>query len=314
MIIPAFNEGDRLAAGFARLERAAAEGRVNFDDLALLLVDDGSTDDTAAAAASLMATLPHGRVITKATNRGKGAAVRAGVAAATTRSLVFSDADMAIDPRQLPALLAALDDAPIAVGSRAVQGRIDYGSWLRTRAGRSFNHLVRRVSSVELRDTQCGFKALSTPHAKILFALSSIDGFAFDVELLNRSRRLGWDIAEVPVSWSDVTGSHVHLARDSITMLVDLVVARAQSSSLPTIAGLVGLDHADRSAISAAVAGTALQAAPVLQASDGSLSLLAPLVPDAGPMLDAVAATLGGDRQEVTADIIGASVVAPALL
>ena len=96
LIIPAFDEADRLAAGFARLQTAAAEGRVDLDDLVVVYVDDGSTDDTANVAASLVATLPHGSVITRGTNGGKGAAVRAGVASACTRNLLFTDADMAI--------------------------------------------------------------------------------------------------------------------------------------------------------------------------------------------------------------------------
>ena len=313
LIIPAFDEADRLAAGFARLRTAAAEGRVDLDDLVVIYVDDGSTDDTATVAASLVATLPHGSVITQGTNRGKGAAVRAGVASASTRNLIFTDADMAIDPRQIPTLLAALDDAPISVGSRTVRGHIDYGSWVRTRAGRSFNRIVRSVSAVELRDTQCGFKGISTAHAKILFALAGIDGFAFDVEILSRARLLGWSVTEVPVSWSDVGGSHVRLARDSISMLRDLLGARLRTSHLPSLPGLDQVADGDLHALAASVANTPLQAAPVLCRDDGTLCLLAPLVKDADGELSLLASRVGGQRLEVGLTELASSRVQPAL-
>ena len=312
LIVPAYNEGDRLATGFARLQRAADEGRIDFDDLRLLYVDDGSTDDTAAVAASLVAGLPHGEVLVQGANRGKGAAVRAGVTATTTERLVFTDADMAIDPRQIPTLLAALAQAPIAVGSRTVQGHIDYGSWLRTRAGRTFNRIVRSVSSVELRDTQCGFKAMSTPHAKVLFSLTGIDGFAFDVEVLSRARLLDWAVAEVPVSWSDVGGSHVRLAADSVTMLRDLLAARLRSSDLATIPGVGGIAVESRPSLAAIVRDTALEASPVLLAADGSLCLLAPLVNDPGPMLAKVADELGGARRDISVADLSAGTVTSA--
>jgi hypothetical protein len=278
LIVPAYNEGDRLETGFARLIRAADEGRVDLDNFEILFVDDGSDDDTAMVARRLADGMPHARVLQQDRNRGKGAAIRAGVRAATTEFVVFTDADMAIDPRQMPSMLAALDETPVAVGSRAIKGHIDYGSWLRTRAGRSFNRLVRAVSTVDLRDTQCGWKGARTSHAKILFHLTTIDGFAFDVEMLARSKSLGWSVTEVPVSWSDVTGSHVRLARDSVTMLRDLSMARIRSSSLPELLGLSAVPASALEAVVAHCSGTLLEAAPILTGADGSHTIVAALL------------------------------------
>ena len=102
LIIPAYNEAERLQTGFERLMRASDEGRIDLDDLSLLYVDDGSTDDTASVARSIIETVPNGSVLVQAYNQGNGAAIRAGVAVARTDLLAFTDADMAIDPRQLP--------------------------------------------------------------------------------------------------------------------------------------------------------------------------------------------------------------------
>ena len=289
--------------------RAVDEGRIDLDDLELLYVDDGSTDDTAEVAARLIEHVPHGRLLSQKSNRGKGAAVRAGVAAATSELLVFTDADLAIDPRQLPSLLAALDETPIAVGSRAVRGRIDYGSPLRTFAGRTFNLLVRRLSSVELYDTQCGWKGARSANAKLLFHLTSIEGFAFDVELLARAAELSMPISQVPVSWSDVGGSHVRLVRDSTQMLQDLIAARLRSTTLRVLYGLsVTGDDAQRS-LGKAAASLGLAAQPMLRRADGAVIVAATLLdPDhARELLELLRLEVGGVMAPLTVEEIRAS-------
>ncbi len=286
--------------------RAVNEGRVDLDDLELLYVDDGSSDDTATVASSLIEQIPHGRVLPQGRNRGKGAAVRAGVAAATSELLVFTDADLAIDPRQLPSLLEALDEAPIAVGSRAVRGRIDYGSPLRTFAGRTFNLMVRRLSSVELYDTQCGWKGVRSAHAKLLFHLTAIEGFAFDVELLARATELSLPISEVPVSWSDVGGSHVRLVRDSSQMLRDLVAARLRSGGPPHLYGLTLSSPGAPESLFDAAAPLGLAAQPVLVGVNGEVTLAATLLnpADALESLEGLRLQIGGVVAPLTMDEI----------
>ena len=296
LIIPAYNEAERLQTGFERLMRASDEGRIDLDDLSLLYVDDGSTDDTASVARSIVETVPTGSVLVQAHNQGKGAAIRAGVAVARTDLLAFTDADMAIDPRQLPSLLGALGAAPVAVGNRAVAGKIDYGSSLRTRAGRTFNLLVRMLSDVELPDTQCGWKGARTAEAKLLFHLTTIDGFAFDVEFLARASMLGWTIAEVPVSWSDVGGSHVRLLRDSSQMLGDLITARLRPRLPAPLHGLTVPRSTSCADLCAACAGSPLEAAPIVEQADGRCTLAAALLDptEALGALGMVAKRLGG--------------------
>jgi len=295
IIIPAFNESGRLVEGFDRVQRAAHEGRLDLARTQVIFVDDGSSDDTAQVAQDITADLPHGVVVRQSPNQGKGAAVRAGVKAATAPRIVFTDADLAIDPRQVPSLLDALDNSPLAVGTRAIGGHVDYGSWLRTRAGRSFNFLVRTLSNISLRDTQCGFKGARIGEAKVLFHFTTINGFAFDVEFLSRARGFGWNVAEVPVSWRDVPGSHVDVVRHSLTMLTDLTRARFRSASLPALLGMDLVEGIDPHAIADATAQTSLMAAPILQGNDGTVTLLAALhsAAEASPALLSLKQTLG---------------------
>jgi len=227
IVVPAFNEAHRLAAGMRRFEAAVAAGAVDLDRTEVLVIDDGSTDATAATAEKLLAALPHQRVIRLPFNQGKGAAVRAGVAASRSTHTAYMDADMAIDPLAVPLLLDGLEVHDIAIGCRALpDSMVETTYVVRSLMGRLFNELVTTGTGLGLKDTQCGFKAFRTPVARLLFHLVRIDRFAFDVEILSRARRLGLTITEVPVHWKHVEGSTVHPLHDSVTMITDVYRSR----------------------------------------------------------------------------------------
>jgi glycosyltransferase involved in cell wall biosynthesis len=220
ILVPAHNEASRLADGLRAIMDALTPAE--WERTELILIDDGSTDDTAAVAQRLLVAIPHFYVIRYETNRGKGGALKVGVAAATGREVVCIDADAAILPSQLPLVRAALAAAPVAVGSRARGGRIAYDSTLRTWAGAAFNAAVRHWTKITVRDTQCGFKGYHLAAARLVAIFGLVDGFAFDVEWLTLARRLGLSVATVDVTWHDVAGSSVRVGRDSVTMLREI--------------------------------------------------------------------------------------------
>jgi dolichyl-phosphate beta-glucosyltransferase len=92
--------------------------------------------------------------------------------------------------------------------------------------GRTFNRILRSLSLLPFRDTQCGFKAFRREAAREIFALQTIDGFAFDVEVLLLAQALGCRIRELPVRWLNSPESKVHIVRDSLRMLMDAVTVR----------------------------------------------------------------------------------------
>jgi hypothetical protein len=222
LVVPAYNEATRLEEGVQRLLSAAANGAFDLASTEILLVDDGSTDATVALGHRLLDHLPNARVLVRP-HAGKGAAVRAGVAAATAPRLAYLDADMSIYPWQLLDLVGALDGADIAVGSRTLADSKDESESLRrTIMGRVFNRMVNLVTHVGLGDTQCGFKGFRTPVAQLLFHLGTVDRYAFDVEVLWLARRLGCTITQVPVHWAHVGGSRVRPIADPLSMVLDV--------------------------------------------------------------------------------------------
>jgi dolichyl-phosphate beta-glucosyltransferase len=225
IVIPAFNEVDRLEPTLRRVIEFCRAQRPSYQ---ILVIDDGSTDGTAGLARRVGLECPELEVIELGANRGKGAAVRAGMLAAEGRRVLFSDADLATPIEELGKLERALDGGhDIAIASRAAPGadiRVRQ-HLLRELMGRSFNLMVRLAAIGGIRDTPCGFKLFTRAAARDLFARAAIDGFAFDVEVLWLARGR-YRIAEVPVVWRHVEESKVSPGSDAARMFVDLLRIR----------------------------------------------------------------------------------------
>lgn len=220
VIVPAFDEGDRIGRAVTEISAAladvAAEG-----GLEIVVVDDGSTDATASNAAAAGAH----RVVSLPDNRGKGAAVRAGVVAATGQTIAYTDADLSYSPDQLLVLLKEVEaGSDMVVGNRRhlEATTVVRASRLRELSGRTFNAMAGLVLRGHYRDTQCGFKAFRADVARDLFGRGRLDRFAFDVELFLLAERAGYSISEVPVALTSTTTSTVRVVLDAVRMVRDL--------------------------------------------------------------------------------------------
>jgi dolichyl-phosphate beta-glucosyltransferase len=224
LVLPAYNEEARLGSAldelFGYLHRhggQAREGRRGSEELPstvhVLVVDDGSTDGTAAlvtarpehAAGELeLLSVPHG---------GKGAAVRAGMLHAAGDLVVFTDADMATPPDELVPLVAALQTADAAYGSRIQPDGSDMRrsqpAWRRA-LGKAFHVLASVWVVGPVQDTQCGFKGFRREVARDLFARQKVTSIVFDVEVIFLARRRGYTCEVVPIRWADRRGSRMH--------------------------------------------------------------------------------------------------------
>jgi glycosyltransferase involved in cell wall biosynthesis len=192
VVIPAYNEARRLPATLAGWHQYLASEPFSSE---IVVADDGSSDATSEVASNAGA-----RVIGLWPNRGKGAAVRAGVLAAMGAVITYVDADLNIAPDYLGQAMTLLDEgADLVAGQRDLSEYASAEGPLRLAAG-GLVQVTRRVLVMSsIRDTQCGFKVFRHDLARAVFSRTRINSFAFDIEVLFLARKLGARIEVMPV-------------------------------------------------------------------------------------------------------------------
>jgi dolichyl-phosphate beta-glucosyltransferase len=228
LVVPAYNEASRIEA-CVRTIAAWARLRPGGMDWETILVDDGSTDDTAHLAERFAAEEKLAlRVLSPGANRGKGAALRTGVLAASGDPVLVSDTDLSTPLEEWTKLAQRLPTHPVAIGSRALEQSLvrKRQAFHRVLLGKLGNGVIQLFAVPGIQDTQCGFKLFRAGVARALFAQARIDRFAWDVEILYLARRHGFPIAEVPVLWFNSPESKVRVVRDALQTLWDVLRIR----------------------------------------------------------------------------------------
>jgi glycosyltransferase involved in cell wall biosynthesis len=227
IVIPAYNEERRLPQTLRRVLDWLAKGNFRFREL--IVVDDGSRDGTVRLVEEFAQTNPTLRLVRNPGNRGKGYAVRNGMLEAKGDWILYSDADLSTPIEEIEKLCRAANEqnAGVAIGSRAVDRSLVevHQPALRELSGRCFNLVMRAVTGLPFRDTQCGFKFFRADAAQKIFSRQKQEGFSFDVEDLLIAKKLGIRAVEVPVRWANVEGTKVRLSQ-GVMSFVDLVKIR----------------------------------------------------------------------------------------
>lgn len=229
IVIPAFNEAARIERTLKRVLECVREHRW---DAEVLVVDDGSTDETAMIVRSFMQVSPELHLVQNPGNRGKGYSVRNGLLQASGETVMFTDADLSAPMEEAERLFAAIEGgADVAIGSRWLDRSRQtlHQPLYRRFFGRCFNGLTRAIMGLPYADTQCGFKAFRRPAAQVIFRLQRVERWGFDPEILFIARKLGFKIAEVPVSWGHDERSKISYLRDGSRMLQDMATIRSNS-------------------------------------------------------------------------------------
>jgi dolichyl-phosphate beta-glucosyltransferase len=205
LVFPTYNPGAVLERTWRDVERFLRQAPGNWE---ILFVCDGCTDDSAARLEALVRDeAERVRVLAYAPNRGKGYAVRHGLAAARGQWRLFTDVDLAYGLDDVLRVAVALHaGADVAIASRLhPDSRLILPPHLQGYAYRRhlqsliFSALVRLLLPLTQRDTQAGLKGLNARTADLLLPHFTCDGFGFDCELLTACVRQGLAIAEVPV-------------------------------------------------------------------------------------------------------------------
>lgn len=227
VVIPAYNEERRLPGTLDTVCAFLATKPYAWE---ILVSDDGSTDSTAAIVSRAAEDDARIRLVLLA-HRGKGWAVKNGMLAARGEWRFLCDADLSMPIEFLDSLLPDEGMPPdIVIGSREAPGARRIGEprrrWL---MGRAFNAVTRILAVPGIADTQCGFKVFRAAVAETLFPLQTLDGFAFDAEILFLARRRGFTAAEIGIDWHYRSESKVRPLRDGWRTLRDLVIIRYRS-------------------------------------------------------------------------------------
>jgi glycosyltransferase involved in cell wall biosynthesis len=230
IIIPAYNEERRLGASLDGIAQFLAGKSYQSE---VIVVDDGSSDGTVALVKQHIGAYEAAglalRVIPNPGNCGKGYSVRNGMLHARGEIALFTDADLSapiseVDQLIAPIIAGAYD---VVFGSRALSPSLisTHQSFMRETAGRTFNLMMRALTGLPYKDTQCGFKAFHRLRARGVFEQQRIYGFGFDVEVLFIAKKHGLRLLEMPVVWGDVEGSKVSLMRGCLAFW-DLAIIR----------------------------------------------------------------------------------------
>lgn len=227
VVVPAYECAGQIGTTITRLREELGRS-VDPARLELIVVDDGSSDGTAGAAEAAGADL----VVRQPRNRGKGAAVRAGMLVASGPVVAFTDADLAYEPRLLLELVEAIDGgADVAIGSRAVGTAPSSGGGLRALGSRVVNLATRGVLRLPYGDTQCGLKAFRLDAARAVFPRCRVDRFAMDIEVLHLCRQQGLRVVEVAVRPSETEHSTVRIGFDTVRLFADVIRIRWRSAT-----------------------------------------------------------------------------------
>ena len=220
IVVPAFNEAERLASTVAKLHALFS----GYPDFEVIIVNDGSADATLAAAAGIVASCENCHLVSYATNRGKGYALRRGFAAARGELVAFLDADGEIDPAELLALLEQQrrTGASAVVGKKVVVGP---RPWYRELMTLGIRFTAKRFFHLPVTDSQAGIKVFVKAHISELINHCTEPGYLFDLELLTLAHRRGLNIQQHPVTYQVLRPSRINLftglktARDVFRLL-----------------------------------------------------------------------------------------------
>ena len=223
VVLPCYRAAALAAESVATLRAFLDAGDVDWE---IIVVDDGGGDfppDWPTAGPVRLVRLP--------VNRGKGAAVRAGMREARGAVRVFTDVDLPYDLSLLPVIAHYITERRfhVVIGDRTLPGSsysADIG-WKRRLASGVFSLFVGKIATGGFFDTQCGLKGFRGDVAEHLFALGRLERFAFDVELVYIALVHRLDIKRIPVQLRRNDTSSIRLLRDAVQGFVDVFRIKA---------------------------------------------------------------------------------------
>src|SRR5215213_9544251 len=212
IVLPVYNEERVLAESVGKLH-AYMRADV-FHDRRITIADNGSRDGTLEIAEKVAIDLPRVAVV-HVPEAGRGRALTRAWISSNADVLAYMDIDLSTSLQSLPPLLdvVATGRADVASGTRLGRGARTNRSFQREVLSRGYVFMINAAfRGLHLRDTQCGFKAISRECAQTILPLVRDTGWFWDTELLLLAAKGGWNVHYVPVRWEEDTDSRVKIA------------------------------------------------------------------------------------------------------
>ena len=196
VIIPTFNEENNASTMLENLTRKLNEINLKYE---IILVNDGSKDNTLYVLKQLKNSYSNIKIISYDENKGKGYAVRSGILESEGEIVMYIDGDLDISPDIIPEYIEQLKNYDIVIGSKRVSNANVKDSISRKILSKAFSIIVKIGMNLKIKDTQVGLKIGDGKQMRKIFKILSINGFAFDVELLTIATLLKLKIKEMPI-------------------------------------------------------------------------------------------------------------------
>lgn len=208
IVMPCFNEGTRI---YRNIIETITQVEKFCESFRILVVNDGSTDETESEVKRAMSQDNRIGLITYTKNRGKGYAVRRGIANAQSEYVAFLDSDLELPPYLLENFLKRVQAEPkagIVIGSKMhPDSQVEYPP-LRKIMSTGYYIFLKMLFGLKLKDTQTGIKMFKTSTAQQIAKLSRSKGYSFDIEMLAIAEKISksgkypagdFSIVEMPV-------------------------------------------------------------------------------------------------------------------
>lgn len=227
VIIPTYNEKENVR-GIVELVLSQTAG------LEVLVVDDNSPDGTAAIVTEMAQANPRVHLLSRAGKLGLGTAYIAGFKWGLARGyayLIEMDADFSHDPREIPNMLKAIQQADLVLGSRYIDG-IRVVNWPLSRLflSKGASYYVRIITGLPIHDPTGGFKCFR----RIVLETIPLDdvrsnGYAFQIEMTHKAWMMGFRVREIPITFADRYAGQSkmsgHIVREALWMVWSLALA-----------------------------------------------------------------------------------------
>jgi glycosyltransferase involved in cell wall biosynthesis len=225
VVLPVYNEEIILENNTLRLLDFLKNNLA--DDWQIVIADNGSIDGTAAIGKTLAARHPEKISYFYIPEKGRGGALKKSWLDFSTDICSYMDADLATDLIFFPKLIDAIKNGyDVATGSRLLEQSETERSLTRDVPSRIFNFLLKRILNFKIKDSQCGFKAISGRAAKNLIAQIIDNNWFFDTELLFLAQKNNYKIKELPVHWVEKSNrrrkSKVKVIRTALNYLKEI--------------------------------------------------------------------------------------------